>query len=257
MCCYISINASAESTLDNISVHITAFDFPPVSHIGVNGRISGKGLETVRALCIEAKLDCIFEIRPTARAYYSIENGTTDILMTANLPQFKNCCLFADWDYDFSFGILSYETMNDIPENSTSLLGKNMIIIRQWQTPYLVFPDLDKLVSENKVLVSQSNSIYSAIKMHQRKRAPFLWGSDKFDWYYSKMGIPMEDLNYKELTSSTSGLWVSKQHPRHKEIKLRLDKANKALRSSGSIGTNDFLVPELMDKVYEDAPLPF
>ena len=98
--CIVSIQLPAQSlkqelnNLPIIEIDIASMDFPPNAHRTKSGRVSGKAIETIRALCTIAHMKCEVIIYPSARAYMGLENGTSDALLTADIASFKRCCTY-------------------------------------------------------------------------------------------------------------------------------------------------------------------
>ena len=240
----------------SINVSIAALLFPPVSHIGEQGRYSGTAVETIRRMCETSNMNCSFQILPTARAYTYIEQGLIDVLMTAKFDRFNECCTFTSWQYKMTMGLYSAQTIETIPSDEVSLLGQEIILIRQWQSPYQVFPNLNSLAEQGKIKISYSNSISSSIKMLYKGRAPLLWGVDIYTWYFKKLHIPMNKIHYKKLVELPSGMWVAKRSTKHDEIIKRFYDAQTDLTETGALENGEFLEPFLMEAVYQDAVVP-
>ena len=240
------------------TVYIGSLDFPPLAHVGTEGRISGRAVETVRRLCELANMQCRFRIFSAARAYSNFEQGALDVLITADYPRFLACCTLSQWKFRINTGIFSIQAHKNVPDSETSLLGQKIIMIRGWQSPYKVFPNLDSLVERKAVRVAYSNSIVSSIKMHKMGRAPLLWGSDTFAWYYDKLGIDAANYKFQLLSSIPAGLWVHKngslrKQTANQELLLRFNRAYQKLKAQNELTDDNFLVPSSMDKVYQDA----
>ena len=245
---------SAISDLPILEVSLAAVDFAPSTHIGKNGRFSGRKGETIRMLCQIGRMDCTFRVYPANGAYAGFERGRHDALLTSEHKRFEDCCTFSSYQTPWTVGIIAAKG-SIIPTNEAELIGSNIIMVRGWQSPYKAFPNLDDLIATGQVKVTNSDSIVSSIKMFQKGRAPLLWGSDVFDWHFNHLKIDKSDLKFKELVSIPSGIWVSKASLNHDEILNRIDFAVKTLTDQGSL-ENNILKPALLDAVYEDAIPP-
>lgn len=73
-----------------IKVNIASMDFPPNAHQTKDGRVSGKAIETIRAFCTVSRMNCEIIIYPTARAYMTIENRSSDVLRTPIYQRLNN-----------------------------------------------------------------------------------------------------------------------------------------------------------------------
>lgn len=243
--------------LSSINVDIASFHFPPFTQRTKNGRVSGKGVETIKAFCTIARMKCEVILYPTARAYMNIENGTSDVLMTADIPRFERCCDFSKWSYPFIAGLITGRSSDDIPVDEASLKGHSLVMVRGWQSIYDVYPNLKDLAANGDVELIETNSIESAIKIYSRSEKSLLWGSRKvFEWYFNQMSIPWKEDDFKPLVFSTSGIWVSKRSEQHKNILYRFNLAFQYLKAQGSLDKDNFLEPSLMKLVYIEAAAP-
>jgi hypothetical protein len=257
--CIVSIQLPAQSLkqeLNNfpiIEINIASMDFPPNAHRTKSGRVSGKAIETIRALCTIAHMKCEVIIYPSARAYMGIENGTSDVLLTADIASFKRCCTYAEWSYPFMAGLITQLEIEDIPVNETMLQGHSLVMVRGWQSIYEVYPNLKGLVAAGKVELIETSSIASAIKIYSSGRTSLLWGSNMFEWYFEQLSMQWQPQDFKPLMLSSAGIWVSKQNNHHKEILYRFNLAYQLLREQKNLGKDNFLVPSLMKQVYIEA----
>lgn len=239
-----------------IDVNIASFHFPPYTHRTENGRISGKSVETIKAFCTVAHMKCEVVIYPTARAYRSIKNGFSDVLMTADIPGFKSCCTYSQWSYPFIAGLITDIAVEDIPITETSLKGHSLVMVRGWESIYDVYPNLKDLVAEGEVNLIETSSIASAIKIYSAGRASLLWGANVFEWYFDQLSIPWEQGNFKPLVVSSAGIWIAKKSDHHKDILNRFNLAYQLLKEQGSLDQDNFLHPSLMKLVYIEASPP-
>ena len=244
------------SDFHQIDVNIASFHFPPYTHRTEEGRVSGKAIETVKAFCTIARMKCEVILYPTARAYMSIENGTSDVLMTADIPRFKRCCAYSKWSYPFVAGLITDRPIDDIPFNEVTLKGHSLVMVRGWQSIYDVYPNLKELVAEDEVELIETNSIESAIKIYSRNRTSLLWGADVFEWYFDQLSIHWRMEAFKPMVLSSAGIWISKQSERHENIQNRFNLAYQFLKEQGSLGKDNFLEPSLMKQVYIEAATP-
>jgi hypothetical protein len=257
--CVVSIQLPAQSlkqelnNLPIIEIDIASMDFPPNAHRTRSGRVSGKAIETIRALCTIAHMKCEVIIYPSARAYMGIENGTSDVLLTANIASFNRCCTYADWSYPFMAGLITKLEIEDIPVNETMLQGHSLVMVRGWQSIYEVYPNLKDLVAAGKVELIETSSIASAIKIYSSGRTSLLWGSNMFEWYFEQLSMQWKQQDFKPLMISSAGIWVSTKNKHHKEILKRFNLAYQLLREQKNLGKDNFLLPSLMKQVYVEA----
>jgi hypothetical protein len=243
--------------LPQIDVNIASFHFPPYTHRTEKGRVSGKAVETIKAFCTIARMKCEVILYPTARAYMSIENGTSDVLMTADIPRFVSCCDYSKWSYPFIAGLITERSNDDIPFKEVSLKGHSLVMVRGWQSIYDVYPNLKDLAAKGEVELIETNSIESAIKIYGRSRTSLLWGSRKvFEWYFDQMSLQWKEENFKPLVSSSAGIWISKKSEHHKDILNRFNLAFQMFKEQGSLDKENFLEPSLMKQVYVEAAVP-
>jgi hypothetical protein len=246
----------ALSDLPVIDVNISSFHFPPNAHRTAQGRYSGKAVETIRAFCAISNMKCKMLFYPTARAYMTIENGTDDVLMTANIQGFKSCCTYTQWSYPFTAGLITKLVKDDIPLTENALKGHSLIIVRDWQSIYETYPNLKHLVSKGEVELIETSSISTAIKAYRAGRAPLLWGADVFKWYFEQMSMEWNEDSFKPTVEISAGIWISKQSEHYEDILNRFNLAYQLLKEQGDLDKDNFLKPLLMDKVYVEAELP-
>lgn len=243
--------------LPQINIEIASFHFPPFTQRTKKGGVSGKGVETVKAFCTIARMTCEVILYPTARAYMNIENGTSDVLMTADIPRFERCCDYSKWSYPFVAGLITERSNDDIPFKEANLKGHSLVMVRGWQSIYDVYPNLKDLVTKGEVELIETNSIESAIKIYSRSRTSLLWGSRKvFEWYFNQMSVQWKEEDFKPMVLSSSGIWISKRSEQHKNILYRFNLAFQYLKAQGSLDKENFLEPSLMKLVYSEAETP-
>ena len=241
------------NNLPIIDVSIASFHFPPNAHRIPKGRVSGKAVETIREFCTIARMKCEVIIYPTARAYMSIEKGYSDVLMTANIPRFKQCCTYAEWSYSFVAGLITELPIDDTPLNETTLKGHSLVMVRGWQTIYDVYPNLKDLVANGEVELIETSTIASAIKVYKEGRASLLWGANVFEWYFDQLSMQWKHEDFKPLVTLSAGIWISKPSEHHEQILNRFNLAYQLLTEQGILGNDNFLAPSLMKQVYVEA----
>jgi hypothetical protein len=245
--CTVTFQLSAQTLkqqlndLPIIDVNIASFHFPPNAHRTSQGQISGKAVETIRTFCTVSRMNCKVFFYPTARAYMTIENGSSDVLMTANIPVFKDCCTYTKWSYPFIAGLITELATDEIPVNETLLEGNSLVMVRGYQSIYEVYPNLKELVAAGKVELIETSSIVSAVKIYGAGRASILWGANVFEWYFEQLSMQWKEENFKPLVLSSAGIWVSKKSEHQQEILNRFNLAYQLLREQGNLDKNNFL----------------
>ncbi len=260
--CLITVQVSAQTLqqelndLPIIKVDIASMDFPPNAHQTKDGRVSGKAIETIRAFCTVSRMNCEIIIYPTARAYMTIENRSSDVLLTANISTFKRCCTYSKWSYSFIAGMITDLPIDDTSINDATLEGQSLVMIRGWQSIYDAFPNLKNLVATGNVELIETSSIASAIKIYNTDRASLLWGASVFEWYFDKLSMQWKKKSFKPMVVSDAGIWVSKENMHHKDILNRFNLAYQLFKEQGNLGQDNFLAPALMEQVYIEAATP-
>jgi hypothetical protein len=262
MLCVTTVQVPAQTSqqklndLPIIEINIASMDFPPNAHQVEGGRVSGKAIETIRVFCKIARMQCEFTIYPTARAYMTIENNSSDVLLTLNMPIFKSCCAYSNWSYPFIAGLITELPIDELVINETTLHGQSLVMVRGWQSIYDVFPNIKNLVATGKINLIETSSITSAVKIYNTGRASLLWGATVFEWYFDKLSLQWKEKSFKPLVVSSAGIWVSKGNTHHKDILDRFNFAYKILKEKGDLDQDNFLAPVLLRQVYTDAATP-
>ena len=212
----------AETKLpDPLPVKILSFPIPPLLHNTADGDFSGTLGETVKALCEAQNLACSFSVLPLARAYLQLRNGSGDALITLNFGQFKKCCSTSAWASPWSAGFFSSSSSMIIPETPKDLLGTSIIAVNGMKSPYLFAPNLDEMVARKELSLFSARDISTAVSMFIGKRAPLLWGSDDFTWYFEKIDNNADYIFTPRVTAPVV-IWVRKEK---QEILRRLNQA--------------------------------
>lgn len=244
----VSSMASEHEKFPLLDVHLGTFESPPLYYTSVKGNFSGPLGETVKALCRASRLNCKITIFPVARAYRNIEVGETQVLLTGKYDRFNECCAATAWEYPWKAGLFSALPADQIPENEEELVGTSLIMVRGWQSIYRIFPNLERLATDNLVTVYTAPSDDHGIEMLHHKRATFLWGGDYYLWKMSNKGF-RDQFHYRPLLTVPVVLWVSKKEP---EILKRLDYGYKQLLEANQLGEKQLLLPALLTPILED-----
>ncbi|THB69220.1 MAG: hypothetical protein D6B28_11780 [Gammaproteobacteria bacterium] len=194
-----------------LNINVSTFDFPPMFYKTPSGKLSGNIGETINEILKTANIEYNLSIFPVARSYMNADRGKFDILITAHHDRFLKSSTASSWGHPWTAGIFSKLPLSEIPNNEQELIGKEIIIINDWQSPYKIYKHLDSLIASKKITVLRPNSINSAIRMFDIGRAPLLWGSDNFYWNFNLLGIDYQSLNYKPLVTTPIVLWVAKK----------------------------------------------
>jgi hypothetical protein len=129
-------------------------------------------------------------------------------------------------------------------------------MVRGWKSIYDVYPNLKALVAAGDVELIETSSIASAIKIYNSGRTSFLWGASVFEWYFDKLSLEWKEADFMPLVDGSAGIWISKQSEQHDDILIRFNLAYQLLKEQGSLDTDNFLAPTLMNQVYIEAPKP-
>jgi ABC-type amino acid transport substrate-binding protein len=235
----------------NHRVDFALYEYPPLYHTSVEGNFSGTVGETIKEMCREGGLDCITEMYPIARAYDLTTLEIADMTISGKHPRFEECCVATEWTYPWSAGFFSALPGIEIPMTESEMVGKSVIIVRGWRSPYRFMPNFDQLVAEKKITVYYPDSNISAIQMLDSGRADLLWGSIDFFWYIEKLNLTGK-FDYTERLKIPLVLWVNKTET---QIINGLNKGFGVLKEKRVLDEQNLLVPEIMKKVFQDAPL--
>lgn len=229
---------------------LAVYEYPPLYHTSTEGQFSGTLGETIKQLCLKGGIECNTQMYPIARAYEMVISGQVDISISATHPRFNECCIATDWSYPWSAGLFSLGD-TDIPKNENDMIGRSLIIVRGWRSQYRFIPNFDQLVAEGKLRVHYTNSNYSAIQMLSKGRAELLWGSVDFLWYLDKLGL-RDQIQYYERLQIPIVLWVNKSAP---QVLSALNQGFEVLKDNQDLDQHNLLRPELMQQLYQDAPM--
>lgn len=224
-----------------IEVHVGTFELPPLYHSSASGELTGTLGETIKELFKAGNISYKLSMWPVKRAYRNIEIGKSEILITGRHDRFKTSATSSDWFSPLTSGVFSKKDLCEIPQNEQDFIGTELIIIRDWQSPYKVIKSLDNYIADKKIEVYWANSVPSAIHMLDVGRAPFLWGSENFKWTIKNLNLDEKSFYFKELMVTPMVLWVSKQSKNHDEIIRRLNEAFKKLKNSGMLNDKNLL----------------
>jgi len=242
--------AIAES---NKTLIIASFPFPPLLHATQDGNFSGTMGETVKMMCEEAKLRCIFKVVPLKRAHHELESGSVDALITIKVDRFHTCCRPSKWSSPWAAGFFANDQIDIVPTKPNEVKGHSIILVQGMQSPYLFMPDLEQWEDQQEIRVSRASSIAAATRMFNVKRAPLLWGSDDFNWYFEKINSTVER-TFTPLLVKPVVVWV-----RNSKSAL-LDKLNQAyqrMQFKSLLNEKNLLIPSLMKERYLDAPFDY
>jgi len=232
-------NAYAE----NNSAKLAIYDYPPLYHISGDDSLSGSIGETVKEMCAIAGINCNTQFYPISRAYEAVIQGKSDITFSSIHPRFDECCLKAEWEYPWSSGLFALSHFKSIPKSEEEMIGKKIIFVNGWRSPYRFIPNLDALEKEGKLVVYRANDIPSAIKMLDRNRASLLWGSIDFLWHIKN--LKMENrFHYEPRVFLPITIWVHKSKPK---ILKKLNDAFLKLKKNEGLEGNNLLSNEILN----------
>jgi len=252
----LSFLASAPSfAVDSTSpqvVTIDSFSFPPLLHENENGEFSGTMGETVKMICKAGEMLCNFSVVPLKRAYFRINEGQSDALITIDVGQLKECCIPSDWSSPWTAGFFSSTGIDAIPEVPEELQGKSLIVVQGMKSPYLFAEKMDKMAEDKLLLLYKAPHILSSVRMFLAGRAPLLWGGEDFKWYIKKIDAEAK-FDFMPMIELPVVIWVNKNKP---EVIRRFNQAFIKLKELKILDKNFLLQPQLLDELYLDAPLP-
>ncbi len=248
----VSSGCWASDVSDN-RLTVVSFPFPPLLHASSTGEFSGTMGETVKLICERAKIKCFFKVVPLTRAHQEVINGVSDALITIKLDKFKDCCLSSQWEAPWSAGFFAKKNVKSIPHTPKEILGSSLIIVNGMRSPYLFMPQLETWSEQNKIHLFKAPNIANATKMFILNRAPLLWGSDDFNWYFSKFGVT-EKQTFVPLLTRSVVLWVNK---RKMPLLKRFDQAFHEIQQESLLTPQGILIDRLMVERYKDSPFNY
>ncbi|WP_135076649.1 transporter substrate-binding domain-containing protein [Terasakiella sp. SH-1] len=231
-------------------VKLVTFNYPPLFHTSVEGEFSGTVGETVKYACEQTGLQCDIEVLPFKRAYQKIDNKLADGIITIKVPRFEDCCTPTQWETPWSAGFFTHMKLNETPQISNDVLGQSLIVVAGMRSPYAFMPQLDTWHKEKAVQLFTANDVYTATRMFLSKRAPLLWGSDDFNWYFKKQNINKEP-NFLPLIVRPIVIWFQKEQT---DLQKTFNQAFAQIKANGKLDHKQLLHGELMEKRYKDAP---
>jgi len=250
---FLSLSFALPSSLRAETIKLATFDYPPLFHTGATGEFSGTVGETVKYMCKKAELNCEVEVLPFKRAYQKLENKLVDGLITIKVRNFTKCCIPTDWETPWVAGFFSHKDITDIPKLPDEVIGERLIVVSGMQSPYEFMPKLDSWDKEKKLTLFKANDVFSATRMFLNQRAPYLWGSEDFNWYFNKQR-PQENFNFLPLIVRPIVVWV--QHD-NLHVLNKLNYAYKQLMDEQVLDHKKLLNRELMSERYIDAPFDY
>jgi ABC-type amino acid transport substrate-binding protein len=242
---------SAENRPTMVRVDFAAYEYPPLYHTSVEGNFSGTLGETIKEMCQEGGLDCRAQMYPIARAYDLVLSGSADMTISGKHPRFDDCCVATEWSYPWSAGLFSALPESEVPKTESEMLGRSLIVVRGWRSPYRFMPNFDQLVADKKITVYYPDSNFGAIQMLNNGRADLLWGSIDFLWYLEKLNLSGK-FEYTELLKIPIVLWVDKTK---QDVVEGLNSGFDNLQSKELLDDQNLLLPHLMEEVFQDAPV--
>jgi hypothetical protein len=244
-------------TLSNVTwaadqkiVKLVTFNYPPLFHLSKDRRFSGTVGETVKYMCEKANLTCEIEVLPFKRAYQKLDNKLVDGIITIKVDRFKECCIHTDWETPWTAGFYAHKPINEIPQTPTDILGQSLIVVAGMRSPYAFMPNLDQWREEKKIKVFKSANTQLATRMFLSERAPFLWGSEDFNWYFNKMA-PGKEFSFLPLVARPVVVWFQKDRP---DLKDAFDQLLPEMEANEIFSSKKLLNDQLMDQRYLDAP---
>lgn len=194
----------------------------------------GPMVESFKAICKQADLNCTFRSLPKKRLEKELINGSIHFGSVINSPTqvklLKNSVIFTSFNMPASLGIYSTLPLEKIPEKTEGYYGKSIICVLGWSLS--VLPDVWEAKKEGKIKIYQPTTIESSVKMLVQGRAPFLYANKpKMDVYLNEG----DKVYFKEFKSLNQTFALSKNSNNFNEIRTKIEKAIGVLIASGKM----------------------
>jgi len=219
----------------------------------MTGEFSGTMGETVKEICKRAEINCEFNIVPLKRAYELLKNKKTDGLITIKVGQFNECCIASKWASPWAAGFFSHQPIETIPQRPNEVIGRDLIIVNGMRSPFVFMPNLEKWKKDKKINFFNAPDINIATKMFNAGRAELLWGSEDFNWYFSKQE-DSQKRNFLPLIVKPVVIWLRKEN---QHLMEPLNQAFYEMLNDGTLNRKHLLINEMMSQRYIDAPYKF
>lgn len=224
---------NASSKVIDVTVGLSD-GFPVYYYDKTNSEFRGPMVESFRAICKEANLNCEFKLAPKKRIESNLVTGKMNFGSVINSKTqaklLKGNVYFTEFNVPANLGIYSSLPESQIPTDLKSYYGENIICVRGWSLS--VLPDVWEAEKEGKLKIYQPTTIKSATKMLLEDRAKFLYANKQ------KMDVYIKDTDkvyFKAFKSLNQTFGLSKKSKDFEEVKRRVDKAIATLIGNGTI----------------------
>ena len=194
----------------------------------------GPMVESFKAICREANLNCTFRSLPKKRLENELIKGNIHFGSVINSPAqvklLKNSVIFTSFNMPASIGIYSTLPVDKISDKTEDYYGKSIICVLGWSLS--VLPSVWEAKKQGKIKIYQPTTIESAVKMLVQGRAPFLYANKpKMDVYLDEG----DKVYFREFKPLNQTFALSKNASNFDEIKTKTEKAIMALIEAGKM----------------------
>ena len=204
----------------------------------------------MKYICSEAKIQCNVKVVPFKRAYIMLDNNLVDGIITISAKRFSQDCIASEWKSPWAAGFFTHLPTNQTPKTANEVLGHDLIVVAGMQSPFAFMPDLNQWHKEKKINVFHAHDARDATLMFTQKRAPLLWGSIDFEWYFKRADY-QEPLNFIPLLESPIVLWVKKNK---QDILAKFNEAYHKVEARKELNDDGILKADILSQYYIDAP---
>lgn len=209
----VMMTQSAAHAHDNDdTVRVAIYDYPPLYHRSETGKLTGSIGQTFLRLCEVAKLTCQVTFYPLSRAYEEVLTNKSHVTFSSIHPRFDDCCTQTKWEYPWNAGLFTPIGLDNPPQSEEDLIGKRLIMVNGWRSPYRFIPNLDRLEKDNQLTIFRANDIDTALRMLDRGRANILWGSVDFSWHINRLDL-YNRFQYHPRVTLPITIWINKSRP--------------------------------------------
>lgn len=206
--------------------------YPVYYYDAASQSFRGSMVDSFRAICKEAGLNCIFRSLPKKRIEKELVHGSIhlgSVINTASqMAVLEENVYFTQFNIPARVGMYSTLPLDQIPTELEGYYGKGIICVRGWTLSIL--PGIWEAEKHNKLNISQTTSIEAATKMLLAGRAPFLYSNkDKMDVFFSED----DEVYFKPFRSFNQTFAISKAADNYEAIKSKLDGAISRLIENG------------------------
>ncbi|WP_108651285.1 ABC transporter substrate-binding protein [Dongshaea marina] len=229
------VTSYVNAKLTPIDVNVGVTDgFPIYYYDSTSKTAHGPMVDSFKAICEHATLNCSFHPLPKKRLENGLIYGTIHFGSVVNSPVQKkilrNRAYFTQFNMPAKIGIYSTLPESQIPIDTKGFYGKSIIAVLGWSLA--VLPGVWQAETEGKLTIYKPKTIESAVNMLLKHRSPFLYANKaKMDMFLSDS----DQVYFKEINYVNQTFALSKSSNNYDEIKNRVDAAIAILFSSGKI----------------------